>query len=233
MNRSITQGLAILFVISINACAPKETTATLPLPTASFSWKNVGQGQVQFTDMSKGAVKYEWNFGDNSIYSYEKNPVHAYDKNGTYSVVLTASNSVGGHAYMQKVDVNTYSVPQLSFTTLEGTDGRVTITNTSVGATVYSWNFGNGETSTLQSPPAVKYPENKTYTIILGASGKGGFSSLSKSITISTVKTVQPPVTSGCGTHNGKTLYKGPEGGCYYINSNGNKTYVARSECKC
>ncbi len=36
-----------------------------------------------------------------------------------------------------------------------------------------------------------------------------------------------------CGTHNGKQLYKGPEGGCYYMNSNGNKTYVDRSECDC
>lgn len=36
-----------------------------------------------------------------------------------------------------------------------------------------------------------------------------------------------------CGTHNGKQLYKGADGGCYYINSNGNKTYVGRSECNC
>ena len=38
---------------------------------------------------------------------------------------------------------------------------------------------------------------------------------------------------SNCGTHNGSQLYKGPEGGCYYINSNGNKTYVEASECNC
>ena len=36
-----------------------------------------------------------------------------------------------------------------------------------------------------------------------------------------------------CNIHNGKQLYKGPQGGCYYINSNGNKTYVDRSECNC
>jgi len=36
-----------------------------------------------------------------------------------------------------------------------------------------------------------------------------------------------------CGTHNGKSLHLGPEGGCYYINSGGTKTYVNRSECKC
>ena len=36
-----------------------------------------------------------------------------------------------------------------------------------------------------------------------------------------------------CGTHNGNILYKGPQDGCYYYNSNGNKTYVDRSECNC
>ncbi len=30
-----------------------------------------------------------------------------------------------------------------------------------------------------------------------------------------------------------RTLYTGPEGGCYYYNSNGNKSYVDRSECNC
>ncbi len=34
-----------------------------------------------------------------------------------------------------------------------------------------------------------------------------------------------------CGTHNGKILHTGPRGGCYYINSSGNKSYVDRSEC--
>ncbi len=39
--------------------------------------------------------------------------------------------------------------------------------------------------------------------------------------------------STGCGTYNGKTLYKGTDGGCYYYNSNGNKTYVDRSKCHC
>lgn len=39
--------------------------------------------------------------------------------------------------------------------------------------------------------------------------------------------------SNGCGTYNGRSLIIGPKGGCYYINSNGNKTYVDRSYCKC
>lgn len=36
-----------------------------------------------------------------------------------------------------------------------------------------------------------------------------------------------------CGSYNGNTLYTGPKGGCYYYNSNHNKTYVDRSYCNC
>ena len=30
-----------------------------------------------------------------------------------------------------------------------------------------------------------------------------------------------------------KTLNIGPEGGCFYVNDNGNKSYVDRSDCSC
>lgn len=36
-----------------------------------------------------------------------------------------------------------------------------------------------------------------------------------------------------CGSYNGHSLYKGSGGGCYYINSNGNKSYVDKSHCNC
>lgn len=36
-----------------------------------------------------------------------------------------------------------------------------------------------------------------------------------------------------CGEYRGKTLYTGPRGGCYYKQSDGEKTYVDRKYCKC
>lgn len=36
-----------------------------------------------------------------------------------------------------------------------------------------------------------------------------------------------------CGEYKGKTLYTGPKGGCYYKQSDGEKTYVDRKYCKC
>lgn len=57
--------------------------------------------------------------------------------------------------------------------------------------------------------------------------------SCSKSSDTTVDNTETPANSSPCGTHNGKQLYKGSRGGCYYINSNGNKTYVDRNECNC
>lgn len=37
-------------------------------------------------------------------------------------------------------------------------------------------------------------------------------------------------VAGSCGPQ-GASLIQGPKGGCYYINRNGNKTYVDRSCC--
>lgn len=37
--------------------------------------------------------------------------------------------------------------------------------------------------------------------------------------------------TSSTKKATGRTYIRGPRGGCYYINSNGNKTYVDRSFC--
>lgn len=50
-----------------------------------------------------------------------------------------------------------------------------------------------------------------------------------KSVTASVFEPDEWP----CGTHNGNQLITGERGGCYYINKNGNKTYVDRSECSC
>ncbi len=37
-----------------------------------------------------------------------------------------------------------------------------------------------------------------------------------------------------CGTHNGKNLYKGKNGGCYYLKTKKKvKVYVDKTYCKC
>lgn len=47
---------------------------------------------------------------------------------------------------------------------------------------------------------------------------------------------VSPPKRdndSPCGTYKNHILFRGPRGGCYYINKNGNKSYIEKSLCRC
>jgi cyclophilin family peptidyl-prolyl cis-trans isomerase len=58
--------------------------------------------QVQFTNLSKKAKSYTWNFGDGQN-SSEFNPAHKFSKSGHYEVVLTAENGKKKSTFKQKV----------------------------------------------------------------------------------------------------------------------------------
>lgn len=68
--------------------------------TTDYAWfeadkVNVcGTLAVTFRNLSKGAVSYNWSFGDGQT-STEVNPTHTYSNIGTYSVTLTAYAKTG------------------------------------------------------------------------------------------------------------------------------------------
>lgn len=64
------------------------------LPKAVF-YTNQYKSRVKFSNQSKDASRYEWDFGDGSAISKEKSPLHIYEKAGTYKVLLTAMNGLG------------------------------------------------------------------------------------------------------------------------------------------
>ena len=84
----------VVFVIS--SC--KEKPPVDPIPVASFSVSNSGctaPCTVTFTNTSKDATDYSWDFGDGSATSTTINPTHEYSIAGNYVVKLTAAG-VGG-----------------------------------------------------------------------------------------------------------------------------------------
>ncbi|MBX3164527.1 MAG: PKD domain-containing protein [Bacteroidetes bacterium] len=65
-------------------------------PTADFTWspQNPKAGQeMQFTNQSTDAKKYDWNLGNMKI-SSEANPKNTYDNAGNYIIDLTARNGM-------------------------------------------------------------------------------------------------------------------------------------------
>jgi PKD repeat protein len=75
----------------------------LALPVAGFDY-SVSVLEVTFTNLSTDADTYAWDFGDGGT-STEENPVHTYLDAGTYTVVLTATNSCGEDVYSADVEV--------------------------------------------------------------------------------------------------------------------------------
>jgi gliding motility-associated-like protein len=70
------------------------TITVYPIPTANFTWSPqppVENTYTQFTNLSVGATRYLWNFGDGET-STEVNPRHLYNKTDTFPVSLIAYN---------------------------------------------------------------------------------------------------------------------------------------------
>ena len=71
-------------------------------PKARFDYAIDGL-TVTFTNMSKDAESYTWEFGDGTLFSKEANPVHTYAEAGTYTVKLTAVNKAGENSTEQAI----------------------------------------------------------------------------------------------------------------------------------
>ena len=67
-------------------------------PNADFSYSPTEittlNSTVHFSNLSKDAVAYSWNFGDNSV-SELSNPNHSYKDTGTYNIILIAKHQNG------------------------------------------------------------------------------------------------------------------------------------------
>jgi PKD repeat protein len=167
-------------------------------PSANFS-NNVTSGYaplyVQFTDQSGNATNWSWNFGDGAT-STQQNPVHIFTTAGTCTVSLTASNLNGTDSASAQIIVSARPVLPVAAFTASSTTGnvplRVTFTDKSRGSpTSWSWDFGDGGTSTQKNPVHV-FTTTGTYTVSLTASNLNGTDSASAQIVVSAKPLVLP-----------------------------------------
>jgi PKD repeat protein len=155
-------------------------TAILPPPVSAFSSQD-SLLQVSFSDSSQNAVNWQWNFGDGNTDTVP-NPSHTYLVSGSYLVCLVTENACGTRDTLCQTVVVNCPLPQPNF--LSSTSQlNVSFLNLTPGTTGSSWDFGDGNTSTQQSPSHT-YTACGTYNVCLMSSNSCGFDTTCRMVTI-------------------------------------------------
>jgi PKD repeat protein len=158
--------IAVLFAgVAVAACGGDNGGTPPPDnhdPVAAFTAPSCTVGvPCQFTDASTDEdgtddiTGWEWDFGDGAI-SHTRNPSRSYAEAGEKTVELTVTDAAGASNSVQHtvtVAAANPGGPTADFTVAcVGLD--CTFTNTSTPATglTYDWDFGDGNSSTDQSP---------------------------------------------------------------------------------
>lgn len=140
-----------------------------PLPVPSFSVDTACAGSViniNNTSTPPGS-SWQWVFS-NGTTSTTQNPSVVLGAPGSYTGTLIVSDSSGcTDSISQTIVVNPQPVAGFNITAPSGCQSTpVTFNNTSSGGISYWWNFGDGDTSSLQNPVHI-YNNNGTYTVTL------------------------------------------------------------------
>ena len=147
---------------------------------------------VWFTNLTSGATTYAWNFGD-GITSTEFSPTNTFTNAGSYTITLVAIGPGGTNSLTLTNFVSVTNPPPPVVANFDAgpTNGvaplTVWFTNLTSGATSYSWDFGDGNSSTEFSPTNT-YTNAGTFTVRLVAVGPGG-----TNLALSTNLVIAPP----------------------------------------
>ena len=137
--------------------------------SVSFSGNGTGPGPI---------TNWAWNFGDGNQ-SNLQNPTHTYASAGTYVACLTVYGVANGTTftctYCDTITVSAAGPCAPSFSTQAGAGNTINFTNTSTAPgpiNGYTWNFGDGGTSSLQNPSHT-YANSGWYNVCLTIWGQG------------------------------------------------------------
>jgi gliding motility-associated-like protein len=132
-----------------------------------------------------------WDFGDGTT-STQNNATKGYTATGPYQIRLTNNYGTCTNSIIKSITV--LPLPTPDFNAPDVTDCKapftVTFNNLSVGATSWSWKFGDGGTS-IQQNPSHTYTALGNYNVTLIATGANG---CSDSITKNQFVRIQKPI---------------------------------------
>jgi len=163
---------------------------SFPLIDAAFSaTSGCAPFEVEITDQTtNNPISWTWQFpGGTPETSTEQNPTVTYEQAGTYSISAEIANADGSSTFDFTDVIIVNDVPTAEFEVSELGE-MITTINNSVGATSYSWDFGDGATSDDAQPEHV-YTETGVYEITLSATNECGTvtSTTTVSVTVSSI----------------------------------------------
>jgi len=148
------------------------------------------------TGDSSIAIWY-WEFGDGS-FSYDQNPIHYYQSGGTYTISLTAIDSMGCSTVVTD-DVIVLPGPTADYSYIETSCATVAFTDESTAPPGYNivewdWDFDDGFTSTLQNPIHNFTSNVGLYNVTLIVTADSAGFSCTDTITQSVITQILPSV---------------------------------------
>jgi gliding motility-associated-like protein len=148
---------------------------------------------ISFTDLSSSnsiITSRQWAFGD-GVFSTLQNPSHLYNAAGTYSVLLIIKTIDG---CIDSLTKNNYiSIAPVPSVAIQGDTsscipGNLSFTGNLLQpdtfAITWQWQFGNGNTSSLQNPPAQAYNSAGNFPLQLIAASNGCADTVNKTVVI-------------------------------------------------
>jgi PKD repeat protein len=150
--------------------------------------------QVEFNDLSEGAISYHWDFGDGKT-SRVASPIHLYEEVGEFDVTLVITNKLGCQDTLRREALVQVSGPQTAFEIDEKVvclPNKAIFTDLSESAVQWQWIFGDGNTSTEQNPQHL-YEEPGVYNVTLFAQNEDGCEQVYK---MSGIKVLPTPEVS-------------------------------------
>ena len=128
--------------------------------------------EVNFTNVSSNYLYNKWDFGNGDT-SSRKDDIYTYEVIGAYAPSLIVyGNANCSDTFDLSSVINVYPNPMADFD-FEIENITTTFTNISSGADRYSWDFGDGASSTEENP-VHRYPGSGIYNTTLVASNSFG-----------------------------------------------------------
>ncbi|QSE98812.1 PKD domain-containing protein [Fulvivirga lutea] len=109
---------------------------------------------IDFTNNSKNATQYHWDFGDGA-FSSSVDPIHVYSDIGQFDVTIIASDDIGCSDTLIVKDAISSKGPNSKIVLSDSIvchPDQITFNDTSTVAVRWEWLFGDGNSSSLKSP---------------------------------------------------------------------------------